>query len=200
MTGEGARHRARIPRRSCRPGKPASAGEPGKPPKPGVSPVPRTPSRPSPRPRARCARRDRLAYRADPTRAEQPDAPPDSPARLVSHPDRTPACQRVQAPMSASRLIPDTAKGAFPTRECPLYERQHIGRALTSARPHPAGEPPPRRRGKCQLRPVRVFRVAHRDHVRHAARYLNAGTAVVAVRALPPRSAGQVHRGHPAPP
>src|SRR6266571_2630267 len=85
-----------------------------------------------------------------------------------------------------------------------------------------AGERHPLSGGERQLRPVGVLRVAHRDYARHAARDLDALTAVVAVRtlsphggdldalaavvavgALPPCSTGQVqviHGGHPAPP
>ena len=102
MTGESARHRPRIPRRTCRTRKLQGPGEPGKPPKARFPRFPRTPSRPSPGPRARCARQDRLAYRADPGHhgnqqpgRRHPGSAPTRPARKPAHEppagSRTPA-------------------------------------------------------------------------------------------------------------
>ena len=116
-------------------GKPARPGEPGKPPKARVSPVPPDPLPPFPRPRARCARHNRLPYRADPGHHGNQHTGPPTPRH------RPPPASAETAPRRRRRALPSTKRpltgGTRPpsTAAAPCSRRQgHANYADT----HPA--------------------------------------------------------------
>jgi hypothetical protein len=118
MTVECARHRPRIPRRTCRTRKLQGARGTRETPKARFPRFPRTPSCPSPSPMARCARQNRLEYRADPGHHGNQQSGPPAPDPFAAPVDAETAGSGGghSRPGKASCKHPGTGTGPGATR------------------------------------------------------------------------------------